>query len=136
VAALAARALDESLRGQARRKPGSGLTGLAADFQRRLARAQSVAWLLSTAEDFRVKEVEGGKPGIPVRLLHRYVDAVMLAGAHDRVVHRTLVEVMSLLRSPASLVHPRIAAPALGAWTAGRVSRRPISVRPEGAIDD
>src|SRR5919107_3910372 len=54
-AALGAEVLEDCLR------ESDDLTGLSGRFQKRLAKATAGSWLLATGEDFRVRDVEGGK---------------------------------------------------------------------------
>ena len=108
-AAVGAVTLGESLR-----RHGAGpLDGLAASFQKALARANGRAWLLATGEDYRYAEVEGPPPGRLQRLMHRYVDRVTTLAARSRRVRLLFMEVLHLIRSPASLFSPDVLARAL-----------------------
>ncbi|MGH2354398.1 MAG: FAD-dependent oxidoreductase [Chloroflexota bacterium] len=114
VAAQGALALDSCLREQRRSTGDLGdLVGLARRFQRKLARITATPWLLATGEDYRVPQTEGGQPGPLTRLLHRYMDRVMLAAAHEPRIQLRLGEVLHLLAPPHVLFHPAIAARAL-----------------------
>ena len=103
VCAEGARILDRCLRAQRRRRPAGDLAGLAGRFQRELARGNAAPWLMATGEDFRYPTTEGGRPGPAIRLVHRYLDRVLAAAAEDREVQRAFLEVMHLLKPPASL---------------------------------
>ena len=107
-AALGALALDESLGEQRRRHRGGDLRGLARRFQKRLAKANAAPWLLATGEDFRYREVEGGSPDAATRFMHRYMDGVVRLSTRDVNVRRAMLEVMHMLKPPASLFHPRV----------------------------
>jgi len=109
VAALAAEALGACLEAQRTRPGPVGREGLARRFQQRLARVNEPAWLLATGEDFRFRETEGGRPGWSARLLHRYLDHVLLAAAEDPRVHRVFIEVLQLLAPPRALMRPSVA---------------------------
>lgn len=108
VAALAAGALNTCLHRWKRKRRDGDLTGLAGYFQTRLSRVLNTPWLLATGEDFRVPEVEGGRPGLSVHLLHRYVDGVMHVATDDRSAHLAVSEVLSLMKPPTALFAPGI----------------------------
>lgn len=103
-AALGAMVLDRCLRDHGSRD------GLAARFQRRLAKSNGRAWLVATGEDYRYAEVEGPPPGLTTRLMHRYMDRVTRLATKSPKVRLKLMEVLQLTRSPAWLFHPNIAA--------------------------
>jgi len=130
VAALAAEALDACLAAQTAR---GGLAGLAPRFQRQLAKVNEPAWLLATGEDFRYRETEGGRPGWTARLLHRYMDHLLLAAAQDPAVHRVFIEVIQLLQPPRALARPSIALAVLRhaarRWLALAGRGAPLAVR-------
>ncbi|MFO0798261.1 MAG: FAD-dependent monooxygenase [Gemmataceae bacterium] len=121
-AAVGAEVLD---RCQGTARPG--VEGLAARFQRRLAKANTRPWLLATGEDYRFAEAEGPPPGLVVRLAHRYLDHVTALAARDPVVRRRFVEVVHLVRSPLSLLAPSVLARTL---FADRVPATPSAARP------
>ena len=89
------------------------LTGLAGDFQRRLARITGLAWLLATGEDTRYPTTQGPRPGPSARLAHRYFDRVIAATTDTPHVGRTFLSVAHLVIPPAALFAPRIAYAAL-----------------------
>src|SRR5262249_16219698 len=90
--------------GECLRRHGAGsLDGLAATFQKKLGKANSRAWLLATGEDYRYLEAEGPPPGRMTRLMHGYLDRVIAASVHSPAVRLRLMEVLHLIRSPASL---------------------------------
>jgi 2-polyprenyl-6-methoxyphenol hydroxylase-like FAD-dependent oxidoreductase len=103
-AALAAETLEQGLRAC----PNGQTTGLAARFQKELARANTRPWLLATGEDYRYAEVEGPPPGWMTRLTHRYLDRVIALAARNPGIRRKFVEVIHLIRSPLSLFTPDI----------------------------
>lgn len=85
------------------------LQGFAAKFQRRLHKVTRGAWLMSTAEDMRYPDVEGGKAGPMLTMIHRYFDMVALAMPHDTVVTKAFIEAMAMLKPPAAaLMRPTI----------------------------
>lgn len=84
--------------------------GLAADFQKRLARANTRPWLLATGEDYRYREAEGPPAGRVTRLMHRYLDRVFAVATRVPSVRVRLTEVIHLVRPPESLFHPGVMA--------------------------
>lgn len=108
VAALAALNLDRCLKAQRRRKPDGDLAGLAARFQRRLARANVTPWLLATGEDLRFPTTVGGQTGRAMRLVHGYLDKVIAASADDRHVSRVFTRVLHMLVPPVALLRPSV----------------------------
>jgi 2-polyprenyl-6-methoxyphenol hydroxylase-like FAD-dependent oxidoreductase len=107
-AALGALALEETLRRQA--TPA----GLAAAFQRRLARANRDVWLMATSEDFRWPTTEGARPGPLTRLVQRYMNGVLDLTAEQPGAALTFTEVTHLLKPPSALFHPRLIAGVIG----------------------
>jgi 2-polyprenyl-6-methoxyphenol hydroxylase-like FAD-dependent oxidoreductase len=81
-------------------------------FQRSLAARLKTVWSMATSEDFRFPTTQGSVP-FATRLAHRYLDAVLKAGARDMVVTRTVARVLQLLDPPTNLLRPRVVAQAL-----------------------
>jgi len=123
-AALGAEALEACLREQSG-DPG----GLARSFQKRLAAVNKAPWMLATGEDFRVRGVEGGKPNVMNRLMHRYMDRVLELSTRDPAVRLALLEVFNLLKPPPAILHPSVAAKVLRqvATRRGKVEGVPIA---------
>jgi 2-polyprenyl-6-methoxyphenol hydroxylase-like FAD-dependent oxidoreductase len=113
VAALAAGILDDCLRERHRRHPAGDLDGLAARFQRLLARRNAGAWTLSTGEDLRFPTTTGGRPGPVLRLQHRYLDRVGAASTRNPAVADAYIRVVGMLARPTALVTPRVLAAAV-----------------------
>ena len=84
--------------------------GTSASFQKRLAEAVSTPWLLATSEDFRFPTTEGGRPGVTMKLMHRYIDRVIAVGTVDNVVLDTFIGVVHLVQPPSALFRPSILA--------------------------
>jgi 2-polyprenyl-6-methoxyphenol hydroxylase-like FAD-dependent oxidoreductase len=105
-AAVGAEVLAECLRSV---RPGR-TDGLAARFQKRLAKANTRPWLLATGEDYRYVEAEGPPPGRMAGLTHKYLDRVVALAARSPSVRRRFMEVVHLVRSPASLFAPGLLA--------------------------
>jgi 2-polyprenyl-6-methoxyphenol hydroxylase-like FAD-dependent oxidoreductase len=107
-AAQAALLLEHCLRAQ--RQRNAEVRGMARHFQRQLARINTVPWLLATGEDFRYPATEGGQPNRITRLMHRYIDRVMLCAVEHPDVFTAFLEVAHLLKPPAVLLRPDILA--------------------------
>ncbi|MGH8630013.1 MAG: NAD(P)/FAD-dependent oxidoreductase, partial [Burkholderiales bacterium] len=105
-AALGALTLERCLRTQ--RRTDGGLTGLTRRFQKQLARTNADAWLMATGEDFRYPATEGGRRDWTTRLMHRYLDEVLLLAAERPDVFATFVNVLHLIKPPQALFRPGI----------------------------
>lgn len=103
----------ECLDEQGRLRPDGDLTGLTRRFQKRLATANVVPWMLATNEDYRYRETEGPKPGWTTRGMHRYLDQVIRLTTRDARPRQALLEVFHMLQPPAALFRPAILLPAL-----------------------
>ena len=100
VAAMEARALDESLAG--------GVEDIARRFFGRARAIVDIPWTIATGEDLRYPEVEGRRP-MGFHLLNRYMDRVHATASEDTEVCRRFFDVLNLLAPPASLLTPRVA---------------------------
>lgn len=80
---------------------------LAKRFFGRAAQVIDIPWQLAVGEDFRYAQTVGPKPP-GIDLVNRYVSLVQRATHRDKVVCAAFLRVMSLLKPPASLFHPRI----------------------------
>ncbi|WP_338868076.1 FAD-dependent monooxygenase [Spirosoma sp. SC4-14] len=80
---------------------------LAKTFFQRVAHIIDTPWQLAVGEDFRYSETIGPKPA-GVDLINKYISRVQRATLHDEVVCAAFLRVMSLLKPPTSLFHPRI----------------------------
>jgi len=133
VSALGALELGHCLREQRRHRPDGDLIGLARRFQHRLAATNRSPWLLATSEDFRWPTTEGGRPGWPTRLMHRYLDRVNALLGESAPVKRTFVEVLHLVAPPIALFGPGVLLPVLARAGRARLGRHPA---PSSAPDD
>lgn len=85
------------------------LSGFSRRFQRRLHQITRGPWLMATSEDMRYPGVEGGKPDLMTRMIHRYFDMVAYTMPYDKVVTTGFIEAMALLKPPTvALMHPRV----------------------------
>ncbi|HUS16047.1 MAG TPA: hypothetical protein VM536_13695 [Chloroflexia bacterium] len=113
MAAIGADLLGTCLQAQLRQHPDGSLRGLAGTFQRKLAAASQMSWMMATGSDHRCRATEGGHAGLITRVLNGYLDKVMAAATIDPEVNRTLVKAMQLAAPPTALFHPRVLLPAL-----------------------
>ena len=104
IAALGALALGNCLRD---RRTMDDLDGLANSFQKRLARVVAALWLLSTGEDYRYPETQGGRRHVIIRWMHSYMDRVMLIANQDPRVFTTYFKLAQLFEPLSSLFQPR-----------------------------
>ena len=86
--------------------------------QRKTAAVSLRAWLITSVEAARYRPAakQSGIPG--VTLLHRWLDAVYAASAHDPGVHIGFLDVMNLHKPAAWLFHPRVVAGVV--WSVAR----------------
>jgi 2-polyprenyl-6-methoxyphenol hydroxylase-like FAD-dependent oxidoreductase len=82
--------------------------GLGHRFQKQLAKVMTVPWLMATGDDFRWSTTQGKQPGLMTRLMHWYLDQIMLVAVHNAWVYKVLMEVTHLLKPPSALFHPAI----------------------------
>ncbi|MDQ4099497.1 MAG: 2-polyprenyl-6-methoxyphenol hydroxylase-like oxidoreductase, partial [Chloroflexota bacterium] len=106
VAALAALALDEALRGQQRQ--GRELADSALRVQHAVAHSADLAWLMATGEDLRYPTTEGPRSGFLARLMQRYADGVIRAAMENEAANTAFLDVMHMRASPATLFRPRV----------------------------
>ena len=103
VSALEAQTLDDCLR-----ERGDGdLSELWRNFFGRAAKAVAEAWLMTVTEDFRHPGVAGTRPrGSGV--MNWYTGRIYEAAVYDAYVYRSFLQVLTMLRPPASLLGPRL----------------------------
>jgi len=111
-AALGVQMLDRLLREQKRRH-GGDLTGLARNFQKRLAKVNAAPWTLVTGEDYRYRGTEGGSPNPMDRFMHRYINHVFQLTTRSAPVRRRFLQVQGMLKPPTALFHRAVALPVL-----------------------
>jgi 2-polyprenyl-6-methoxyphenol hydroxylase-like FAD-dependent oxidoreductase len=108
IASLGAVTLDQCLRKQARLYPDGSLTGLSRRFQKQLAKVTKAPWLLATGEDYRYREVDGGRPTLMTKFMHRYMEQVLELSTRVVAVRKVLMEVFNILAPPTALFRPRV----------------------------
>ena len=78
---------------------------------------------MATSEDFRYPATDGRRPGLPTRLMHRYLRHVLEGAAQDPKITKAFSEVVNFLEPPQSLLRPSIVFAALtGAMRGMRTS--------------
>jgi len=112
IAALGALTLDQCLRNRTSAHQRQ-LTGLAQEFPKKLAKVNSVPWMMATSDDFRWSTTEGGKPDLMTRFMHKYLDRVMWLAGENPEVYKAFAEVLHLIKPPTTLFYPGILARAL-----------------------
>ena len=100
-AALQAQALDEVMDAHPHDR------NLAKRFFRQAARVIDTPWQLAVGEDFRFPETVGQRP-VGNGPLNRYIARIQRVTQTDEVVCAAFINVMSLLKPPTTLFHPRI----------------------------
>jgi flavin-dependent dehydrogenase len=113
-AANAALVLDRCLRRQRRRGGTVDLSGFAWRFSRRLAQANAIPWLMATSADSLYPTTEGGRRTAVLRLMHWYLNRMLVISSHNPAVYLRFLKVMHMLVSPATLLHPRIVMAVVG----------------------
>ncbi|MEQ8268102.1 MAG: tryptophan 7-halogenase [Parvibaculum sp.] len=105
--ATAARILDDCLERRAKRR-NFDLAGFGPVFQREYAKFANRCWLISTTEEYRDPLV-APHPPLWTRLANWYIEQVHELSWSDRRAAKSFLEVMHLLRPPASLLAPALA---------------------------
>ncbi len=103
MAALGALVLRQSLRGVSPARPPDGL---ATRFQGALARLNKAPWLLATSEDFRSPRLDGARPGLSSRLMHRYLDRLVAHTTRDQDLRKLFLGVLHMVRPSTMLFRP------------------------------
>lgn len=95
------------------------LVGLAHAFQKKYPKIVEPAWLLATSADLEwLGNTEA--TSLPERFAGWYMPKVLDAIPHDRLIHRTFIEVQNLIVPPTTLFKPAIVLRVLGHWLRGR----------------
>jgi len=85
------------------------------------------AWKLSTGADLALDEVEA-VAALPDRIIGRYMERLMAAAVHDKIVSRTFLEVTGMLKPVPALLTPAMVRRVL------RGSQRPVQVAGKPAL--
>lgn len=81
-----------------------------ARFQKKLAKSNSLAWMLATGQDLRFATTNGGgdKPIKSGGFIQAYTDKLLKLTNCDPKMNALLMEVAHLLKSPLALYHPQV----------------------------
>ena len=101
-AALGAKAIDDMLKNRKMKK------GFALKFQKRLAKAVSIPWILGTSEDLRWPTTLGKKPDMITRLVQNHAQKVLLLAPKSTLATKSFLQMMHMIKSPAIIFHPLI----------------------------
>jgi hypothetical protein len=63
------------------------------------------AWMVSATQDLRYAVT--AEPTLAIRMLHRYMDAVLLAASVDEKIANIFLNVLNMLAGPAALQRPQ-----------------------------
>ena len=77
-------------------------------FQKRLAKINSLPWALATGEDCRYRGTEGAKRTLKSRLMHGYIDRIIALTTRDINVRAVWLKVFQMLLPPSALFAPSI----------------------------
>ena len=105
VAALEAEALDTYFRRHS--SVDIHAPGFARGMHKRFVKVTMVPWLLATGEDFRYAET-AGKRMFGQSLMHWYVGRFFAFTAVDQFICRCFYEMLTMMKPPTIVVHPRV----------------------------
>jgi flavin-dependent dehydrogenase len=101
-AALGAKVIEDML------KNNKMKTGFTLKFQKRLAKAVSIPWILGTSEDLRWPTTLGKKPDTITRLVQNHAQKVLLLAPKSALATKSFLQMMHMIKSPAIIFHPVI----------------------------
>lgn len=78
------------------------------DFQKKLAKANYLPWLMSTYEDFRIPGVTGSRPNKISKMMHWYIDKILQVCPSHANVYLRFVQTVQMTGSPVHLLRPSI----------------------------
>ena len=111
LAAIANQLLQQMLDKHSGGPADNRFAGLAARFQKELAKELAIPWQAATTEDMRWPSTEGDqKLDFASRLIGRYFDMVMKSMPHSPEVTDAFYHVQQMIASPAVLMRPSILA--------------------------
>ncbi len=123
LAGRGALALDKCLHQQFRGR-SRNLTGFGKRFQKQLARVNKNSWLMVTGEDLRWSTTEGGEINGMARLMHRYIDVLMMLAFQNPKIFHTLLAVDHMVIPLWALFQPSIVVQVI--WQAIRATSNNI----------
>jgi 2-polyprenyl-6-methoxyphenol hydroxylase-like FAD-dependent oxidoreductase len=101
-AALGVKVLDGMLGKQSLDK------NFAKKFQKMLAKAVSLPWILGTSEDLRWPTTVGKKPSTMTKMVQNHAQRVLLLGPKSKLATKSFLQMMHMISSPAIIFHPVI----------------------------
>jgi flavin-dependent dehydrogenase len=101
-AALGVKVLDSMLGKQSLDK------NFAKKFQKMLAKAVSLPWILGTSEDLRWPTTVGKKPSTMTKMVQNHAQRVLLLGPKSKLATKSFLRMMHMISSPAIIFHPVI----------------------------
>lgn len=130
VAALGVKTLQSVLRRYQQRNQMGNLAGAAGRFQRQLSKVIAGPWQMATGQDLRwpVTAAEH-QPSLADRLMQNYFSGVLKTMADDPVVAEAFFYVQNMLKSPATILSPRIA---WRVWRHERGDSKPVAQFKQG----
>jgi len=105
MAALSAVTLDTHL---CQRRPVGNVITDAHHFQKKLSKTMALEWQLAISQDVRWPSCEGGRRGLPTRLMHRLTDLIIQQMPGNPALYQLFLEIMHGLRTPSALFQPRV----------------------------
>ncbi len=114
VASMGAQALDRTIRHHRRQHGAQDQTGLAATFQKELAKVISAPWQMATGQDRRWRGTEGADElDRMTQVIQGYMDMVQRVMMHNPRVAEAFFHVMHMMTGPEILFRPDILAQVL-----------------------
>ena len=82
--------------------------GFSKKFQKRLAKAVALPWILGTSEDLRWPTTIGKRPNAVTRMMQDHAQKVMLLGPKSALATKSFLQMMHMVKTPAVIFHPVI----------------------------
>ncbi len=89
-------------------KHGKMEKGFTRKFQKRLAKAISLPWILGTSEDMRWPTTVGKRPDMITRMVQDHAQRVLLLGPKSSLATKSFLQMTHMVKSPAIIFHPLI----------------------------
>ena len=121
VAAIQSKILDNLLYKYKKNHTAALKKGFEIKFQRKIAKLNSLPWLLGTSEDLRWPTTEANKKMNPFsKIIQRYSKHVILLTPNSRLATKSFLEMLNMVKSPAVLFHPLLIAQVLAQLLLGQ----------------
>lgn len=108
VAGLAALVLDQCFQQHTKSNSNPDLKNLGKQFQKKLALANKMPWLMATGEDLRWSTTEGEQPNLMTRFLQWYIEQVIFLASERAEVYQAFMEVIHLTKPSTIFFRPSI----------------------------